>query len=41
MPYMVKPIALVESFVENYANERMAYLAVFDEIYRMLNEAKP
>lgn len=41
-PYMEKTIALVESFVENYANgnQRMAYLAVFDEIFRILNEAK-
>jgi len=41
-PYMQKTVALVEDFVENYAskNKKNAYLAVFDEIFRILNEAK-
>jgi len=42
-PYMQKTTALVENFVENYSikNKKKAYLAVFDEIFRILNEAKP
>ena len=41
-PYMQKTIALVENFVENYAkrNKKNAYLTVFDEVFRILNEAK-
>jgi len=41
-PYMQKTIALVENFVENHAskNKKIAYLAVFDEVFRILNEAK-
>jgi len=40
--YMERTIALIESFVETYArkNKKTAYLAVFDEIFRILNEAK-
>jgi len=42
-PYMQKTIALVEDFVENHTSKdnKIAYLAVFDEIFRILNEAKP
>ena len=42
IPYMEKTIALIEDFVEVYpTNEiKAAYLAVFDEIFRILNEAK-
>ena len=41
-PYMQKTIALVEDFVENYAGKdrKVAYLAVFDEIFHILNKAK-
>jgi type II restriction enzyme len=41
-PYMQKTIALVEKFVENYESndKKIAYLAVFDEVFRILNEAK-
>ncbi|MDR1183083.1 MAG: hypothetical protein LBL13_14020 [Bacteroidales bacterium] len=41
-PYMQKAIALIEDFVENYPSkdEKIAYMAVFDEIFRILNEAK-
>ena len=40
--YMQKTIALVEKFVENHAskNRKIACLAVFDEIFRILNEAR-
>jgi len=42
IPYMEKTIALIEDFVEVYPTNEMkeAYLAVFDEIFRILNEAK-
>jgi len=42
-PYMQKTISLVENFVENHASKekKVAYLVVFDEIFRILNEAKP
>ena len=42
-PYMQKTIALVEDFVENHTSKdnKIAYLAAFDEIFRILNEAKP
>jgi len=38
-PYMHKTIALVENFVENHTGKdnKIAYLAVFDEIFRILN----
>jgi type II restriction enzyme len=41
-PYMAKTIALVENFVAKHSNKngKTAYLAVFDEIFRILNEAK-
>jgi len=41
-PYMQKTIALIEDFVENQTDKdiNLAYLAVFDEIFRILNEAK-
>ena len=41
-PYMQKTIALIEDFVENYASDdkKNAYLVVFDEVFRILNEAK-
>jgi type II restriction enzyme len=41
-PYMQKTIALVENFVENHVNKdkKIAYLEVFDEVFRILNEAK-
>jgi len=41
-PYMQKTIALVDNFVENHAskNKKVAYLVVFDEVFRILNEAK-
>jgi type II restriction enzyme len=41
-PYMQKTIALVEDFIENHRSndEKVAYLAVFDEVFRILNEAK-
>jgi type II restriction enzyme len=42
-PYMEKTIALVDEFVENHPSKdkNIAYLAVIDEIFRILNEAKP
>jgi type II restriction enzyme len=42
IPYMKKTVALVEKFVENYTSKdrNNAYLAVFDEIFSILNEAK-
>jgi len=42
-PYMQKTIALVEDFVGNHSSndKKVAYLAVFDEVFRILNEAKP
>jgi len=41
-PYMQKTIALVDNFVKNHTskNKKVAYLAVFDEVFRILNEAK-
>ena len=41
-PYMQKTIALIEDFVENQTDKdiNLAYLAVFDEVFRILNEAK-
>jgi type II restriction enzyme len=41
-PYMQATIALVENFVENHASndKKVAYVAVFDEVFRILNEAK-
>jgi len=41
-PYMQKTIALVEFFVENHKckDKKVAFLAVFDEIFQILNEAK-
>jgi len=40
--YMQKTIALVENFVENHISNdnKVAYVAVFDEVFRILNEAK-
>lgn len=38
--YMQKAIALVEDFVAEHSNKKVAYLTVFDEIFRILNEAK-
>jgi len=42
IPYMEKTIALIEDFVEVYPTNEIkeAYLAVFDEIFRILNETK-
>jgi type II restriction enzyme len=41
-PYMQKTIALIENFVKNHESKdkKNAYLAVFDEVFRILNEAK-
>jgi type II restriction enzyme len=41
-PYMQKTIALIEDFVKNHSSkdENIAYLSVFDETFRILNEAK-
>ena len=41
-PYMLKTIDLIEKFVENHAGKdrKVAYLAVFDEIFNILNTAK-
>ena len=41
-PYMQKAIALIETFVKNHnsKNIKIANLLVFDEIFRILNEAK-
>ncbi|MDR1552951.1 MAG: BsaWI family type II restriction enzyme [Prevotellaceae bacterium] len=41
-PYMQKTIALVDDFVAKHEskNEKVAFLAVFDEVFRILNEAK-
>lgn len=40
---MRETIALIESFVENHrsGDKKIAYLDAFDEIFRILNEAKP
>jgi type II restriction enzyme len=42
IPYMKKTIALIDDFIKDYPTKdiRVAYLAVFDEIFRILNEAK-
>jgi len=42
IPYMEKTIVLIEDFVKDYPTKdnKVAYLAVFDEIFRILNEAK-
>jgi len=42
IPYMEKTIVLIEDFVNVYSteNKKAAYLAAFDEIFRILNEAK-
>jgi type II restriction enzyme len=42
IPYLEKTIALIEDFVDAYPTKdnNVAYLAVFDEIFRILNEAK-
>jgi type II restriction enzyme len=42
IPYMKKTVVLVEKFVENYTSKdrNNAYLAAFDEIFSILNEAK-
>jgi len=42
-PYMQKTIALIEDFVENHKskNKKVAYLAVFDEVFSILKEAQP
>jgi type II restriction enzyme len=41
-PYMQKTIALVETFVKKHEckDRKVTYLAVFDEVFRILNEAK-
>ena len=41
--YIEKTIVLIEDFVKAYhtKDNKAAYLAVFDEIFRILNEAKP
>ena len=41
-PYMQRTIALVEKFVQNHESKdnNIAYLAVFDEVFCILNEAK-
>ena len=40
--YMQKTVALVENFVENQESKdnKVAYWSVFDEVFRILNEAK-
>jgi type II restriction enzyme len=41
-PYMQKTVALIESFVEKHESksQKTAYLLAFDEMFRILNEAK-
>jgi type II restriction enzyme len=40
-PYMVKTIQLIEEFVSNHEDEEsIAYKAVFDEIFQILNNAR-
>jgi hypothetical protein len=41
-PYMQKTVALVENFVKNYESKDkgVAYLAFFDEVFRILNGVK-
>ncbi|MCL1946104.1 MAG: BsaWI family type II restriction enzyme [Chitinivibrionia bacterium] len=39
-PYMSKTIDLIDEFVEKSTNKKSAWIIVFDEIYRILNEAK-
>ena len=43
IPYMQKTVALIDSFVDNHSckNSKTVYLLVFDEIFHILNEAKP
>jgi len=43
MPYMQRTVALVEGFVENNLDKELKtnYSLVFDEIFNILNEAKP
>ena len=38
--YMQKTVALIEGFVEKHKSKKKAYLLVFDEMFRILNEAK-
>lgn len=42
-PYMQKTIELVDNFVKDHSSKdkKESYVAVFDEIFRILNEAKP
>ncbi|MDR2125960.1 MAG: BsaWI family type II restriction enzyme [Prevotellaceae bacterium] len=39
-PYMAKTIALVEDFVSRQSSQKAGYLAVFDEVFYILNEVK-
>ena len=41
-PYMQKTVALIDSFIEKHVkkNNKTTYVLVFDEIFRILNEAK-
>lgn len=41
-PYMLKTIVLIENFVKNHESKdyKIAYLNVFDEIFRILREAQ-
>lgn len=42
-PYMQKAITLVEAFVKNHSNNciKTNFIMVFDEIFHILNEARP
>ena len=42
-PYMQKTVALIDSFVKEHIckNKTTVYLLAFDEMFRILNEAKP
>jgi type II restriction enzyme len=39
-PYMQKTVDLINSFVKEQKDAKTAYMFVFDEIFRILNEAK-
>jgi type II restriction enzyme len=43
IPYMEKTIAFIDDFIKNYPlkDNKAAHIAAFDEIFRILNEAKP
>lgn len=39
-PYMYETIKLIEQFAASHTDSNLGYLAVFDEIFTILNSAK-